>query len=44
MPTRADDSQLFRADLKRTRDINREFARVQAFLNDYKNYHLFQKH
>lgn len=35
MPTRADDSQLFRADLKRTCDINREFARVQAFLNDY---------
>ena len=33
--SRADDEQLFNADLKNRRQINREFARVQAFLNDY---------
>lgn len=33
--TRVDDEQLFNADLKDRRQINREFARVQAFLNDY---------
>lgn len=34
-PTRVDDETLFRADLKRRRDINVEFARVHSFLNDY---------
>lgn len=33
--SRVDDEQLFNADLKDRRQINREFARVQAFLNDY---------
>lgn len=33
--SRVDDEQLFTADLKDRRQINREFARVQTFLNDY---------
>lgn len=33
--SRSDDSELFRSDLKSRRQINREFARVHAFLNDY---------
>lgn len=33
--TRANDEFLFRSDLARKVDINREFARVHAFLNDY---------
>ena len=32
---RIDDDVEFRADLKTRREINREFARVHAFLNDY---------
>lgn len=35
MPTRLADDELFRSDLKTRRQINREFARVHAFLNDY---------
>ena len=35
MPTRVADDELFRSDLKTRRQINREFARVHAFLNDY---------
>lgn len=34
-PTRYSDDLPFRADLKRRRDINIEFARVHEFLNDY---------
>lgn len=33
--SRRNDSELFRADLPRKVDINKEFARVHAFLNDY---------
>lgn len=32
------DSTLFRSDLPRTRDINRELARVQTFLADYTSF------
>ena len=35
MPTRVDDVELFKADLKSRKQINREFARVQEFLNDF---------
>lgn len=33
--SRAKDNKLFKSDLKTRRQINREFARVQAFLGDY---------
>ena len=33
--SRATDNELFRSDLKNRRAINREFARVHEFLNDY---------
>lgn len=32
---RVDDNELFRANLKTRREINREFARVSTFLSDY---------
>lgn len=35
MRSRTDESELFKADLKTRKQINREFARVHAFLNDY---------
>lgn len=33
--SRIDDETLFKSDLKYRKQINREFARVQAFLDDY---------
>ena len=33
--SRLDDETLFRSDLKTRKQINKEFARVQAFLDDY---------
>lgn len=33
--SRVDDEELFRADLKTRQQINKEFARVHAFLGDY---------
>lgn len=35
IPSRANDDVLFRSDLKTRRQIDREFARVHEFLNDY---------
>lgn len=35
MPSRRDDTFLFKSDLKRRCDIDREFARVHEFLNDF---------
>lgn len=33
--SRAEDDELFKSELKTRKQINREFARVHAFLNDY---------
>ena len=35
MPSRHGDETLFKSDLKTRRQINKEFARVHSFLNDY---------
>lgn len=35
MSSRREDDELFKSELKTRREINREFARVHSFLNDY---------
>lgn len=35
MTSRREDDELFKSELKTRREINREFARVHSFLNDY---------